>query len=95
MLLQPAVPSIRFFLRKEIKKYGIYDIRWEFEKDRDLNIAVEFKIEGENLGYSVNSIVFNNAIKIKTSCLDETPTSIHQFYFYSLIPYVPKEKKEP
>lgn len=85
-----------FFLRKELKKYGIYDIRWEFENDRDVNIAVGFYLEGKNVGCSVNSAVFNNAIKIKTSCLDEKPTSIHQFYFYSLIPYVPKkEEKEP
>ena len=83
-----------FFLRRELKKYGIFDIRWEYEKDRDLQIAVEFKIEGENIGYSVNAIVFNNAFRIKTSCGDEEPTAIHQFYFYSLIPYIPKEKKE-
>ncbi|MGI9553989.1 MAG: sucrase ferredoxin [Thermodesulfobacteriota bacterium] len=83
-----------FFLRKELKKYGIFDIRWESEKDRDAYAAVEFKIESENVGFSVNSVVLNDAIKIKASCRDEKPTRIPQFYFYSIVPYIPKEKKE-
>ena len=90
---QPSQVS-DYFLRKKIKKYGIYDIRCEFEKDRDIYVAAEFKIEGENLGYSVNSIVLNNAISIRASCKDNEPTSIPQFYFYSLISYTPKEKVE-
>ena len=92
---QPSQVS-DYFLRKELKKYGIFDIRWEFERDRDQHISVEFEIEvdGKKIVCSVNSIVFNNALKIKTSCRDEEPTSIHQFYFYSLIPYIPEEKKE-
>jgi len=90
---QPSQVS-DFFLRRELKKYGIYDIRCKYERDRDINIAVEFKIEGEDLAYSVNSIVFYNALSIKVSCGDEEPTPIHQFYFYSLMPYVPKERKE-
>ena len=81
-----------YFLRQQIKKYGIYDIRWEFERDRDEYIAVEFGVEDEDLVYSVNSIALNNAIKIRTSCMDEEIKSIHQFYFYSLIPYKPKKE---
>jgi len=90
---QPSQVS-DYFLRKQIDKYGIYEIRWEFEKDRDDYIAVEFKLENENLGYSVNSIVFNHAISIKASCLDNEPKSIPQFYFYSIIPYTPKPKED-
>ncbi|MGI9533688.1 MAG: sucrase ferredoxin [Thermodesulfobacteriota bacterium] len=90
---QPSQVS-DFFLRRELKKYGIFDIRREFEKDRDIYIAVEFKIENEDLGYSINSVVFNDAISIKASCRDDKPTPIPQFYFYSLIPYTPKETKE-
>lgn len=83
-----------YFLRQQLKKYGFYHIRWEFEKDRDAYIAVEFRVEDEGLVYSVNSIVLNNAIRIRTSCMDEEIKPIHQFYFYSLIPYRPKAKKE-
>ncbi len=90
---QPSQVS-DYFLRKETGKYGIYDIKWEFEKDRDAYTAVEFKLQGENLGYSVNSVVMNDAIKIKTSCKDNEPVSIPQFYFYSLFPYIPKEKQD-
>lgn len=83
-----------FFLRERIGKLGFYDIKWEFERDRDLNITVEFGVEEEGLVYSVNSIVLNNALEIKTTCSDEAPTKVHQFYYYSLIPYTPKEKEE-
>ena len=90
---QPSQVS-DYFLRKKIGKYGFYDLKWEFERDRDLYIAVEFGVKDEGLVYSVNSIVFNNALEFKTTCSDETPTKIHQFYFYSIIPYTPKNKEK-
>lgn len=83
-----------YFLRKEIKKYGIYDLEWEFEKDMDAYTATEFKLRDENLGYSVNSVVMNNAIVIKPSCSSDKTESIPQFYFYSLIPYIPRKDQE-
>ncbi len=82
-----------YFLRKQINKTGIYDIRWEFEKDRDMYTSVEFGVDSEGLVYSVNSIVLNDALKIFTSCGDTEIKKIPQFYFYSLIPYVPKNKQ--
>ena len=83
-----------FFLREKLNKLGINDIRWEYEKDRDAYTAVEFRIENEDLGYSVNTVVINSAISVKTSCMDEEIQKVHQFYFYSLIPYKPDPPKE-
>lgn len=91
---QPSQVS-DYFIRKQLSIHGIYEVRWEFEKDRDDYIAVEFLVEKDNLGYSVNSVVLNNAIKVKTSCIDEKLTTIPQFYFYSMIPYTPKPKEVP
>lgn len=78
-----------YFLRERINKYGIYDLKWEFEKDRDVYTATEFRLQDENIGYSVNAVVMNDAISIRKSCNDEKPASIPQFYFYSLVPYTP------
>ena len=83
-----------FFLREKLNKLGINDIRWEFEKDRDAYTAVEFRIENEDIGYSVNSVVFNGAVSVKASCMDEEIQKVPQFYFYSLFPYVPKPPEE-
>ena len=44
-------------MRKEIGKLGIYDIRWEFEKDREDYTAAEFGVEGETTVYSINTVV--------------------------------------
>lgn len=79
-----------YFLRKKIQKLGIYDIRWEFEKDREDHTAVEFGVEGETTVYSVNMVVMNQAIKLQTSCDEPEIKELPQFYFYSLIPYEPK-----
>ena len=56
-----------YFLRDKINKKGIYDIAWEFERDRDSYTSVEFHVESENLTYSVNSMVLNNALDIPAS----------------------------
>ena len=81
-----------YFLRGKIAKLGIYDIKWEFEKDRDVYTAVEFGVESEGLVYSVNSVVLNDAIKVLPSCGDDEARYLPLFYFYSLIPYTPKIK---
>lgn len=86
---QPSQVS-DYFLRKKIDKLGIYDIRWEYEKDRYEYICVEFRVDSNNLTYSVNSIALNDSIKINASCGDEDFTTIPQFYFYSIVPYEPK-----
>jgi len=83
-----------YFLRKEIQKLGIYDIRWEFEKDREDYTAVEFGIKGETTIYSVNTVVMNQAIKLKTSCEEPEVKALPQFYFYSLIPYEPLRREK-
>ncbi|MGH7884114.1 MAG: sucrase ferredoxin, partial [Thermodesulfobacteriota bacterium] len=78
-----------YFLREKIGTLGIYDIKWEFEKDRDTYTAVEFNVLSENLVYSINSIVLNDAIKVLPSCGDNEARYLPLFYFYSLIPYTP------
>ncbi len=83
-----------YFLRKEIKKYGIYDLEWEFEKDMDAYTATEFKLRDEDIGYSVNSVVLNNAIVIKPSCSSDKTEAVPQFYFYSIIPYTPRKEQK-
>lgn len=84
-----------YFLRKEIEKLGIYDIRWEFEKDREDYTAVEFGVEGETTVYSINTVVMNSGVKLQTSCDSPEVTGIPQFFFYSIIPYEPqREEKE-
>ncbi len=84
-----------YFLREQTGILGIYDIRWEFEKDRDQLTAVEFGVEGKDTVYSVNTVVINQTIKLYASCGDEKLTEFPQFYFYSLIPYQrPQKPKE-
>ena len=83
-----------YFLRKQTGKLGIYDIRWEFEKDDSDHTAVEFGIKGETTVYSVNTVVINQVVKIKTSCDDTETKELPQFYFYSLIPYEPLSREE-
>lgn len=81
-----------YFLRRETGKLGVYDIRWEFEKDRAEYTAVEFGIEGETTVYSVNTVVMNQAVKLRTTCGDPEVKELPQFYFYSLIPYEPRRE---
>ncbi len=81
-----------YFLREQTGILGIYDIRWEFEKDRDQLTAVEFGVEGKDTVYSVNTVVVNRTIKLYASCGDEKLTELPQFYFYSLIPYERPQK---
>ena len=83
-----------YFLRRETGRLGIYDIKWEFEKDRAEYTAVEFGVEGESTVYSVNTVVMNQALKIRTSCGDSETSELPQFYFYSLIPYEPRKGEE-
>lgn len=83
-----------YFLRKETGRLGIYDIRWEFEKDRAEYTAVEFGVEGESTVYSVNTVVMNQSLKIRTSCGDSGISELPQFYFYSLIPYEPRKREK-
>lgn len=83
-----------YFLRKETGRLGIYDIRWEFEKDRAEYTAVEFGVEGESTVYSVNTVVMNQVLKIRTSCGDSETSELPQFYFYSLIPYEPAKREK-
>ncbi len=83
-----------YFLRTKTGKTGIYDIRLEYEKEREYNISVEFGLEDQDIGYSVNSVVLYDSIKIPTSCGDEKLKSIPQFYFYSLFPYTPSKRKK-
>ena len=86
-----------YFLRKEIGKLGIYDIRWEFEKDNEDYTAVEFGVEGETTVYSINTVVMNSGVKIQTSCDSAEVKGVPQFFFYSIVPYEPrrKEKEDP
>ena len=79
-----------YFLRKEIGKLGIYDIKWEFEKDREDYTAAEFGVEGETTVYSINTVVMNSGVKLRTSCDSPEVKGIPQFFFYSIIPYEPQ-----
>lgn len=83
-----------YFLRKEIQKLGIYDIKWEFEKDNEDYTAVEFGVEGETMVYSINTVVMNHAVKIQTSCDSAEVKGIPQFFFYSIVPYEPQRKEK-
>ncbi len=83
-----------YFMRKETGKLGIYDIRWEFEKDREDYTAVEYGVEGETTVYSINTVVMNNGVKLQTSCDSSEVKVIPQFFFYSIIPYEPQKKEE-
>lgn len=83
-----------YFLRDKTGKTGIYDIRLEYEKDREYNVSVEFSFEDSDIGYSVNSVVLYDSVKIPTSCGDTSLKSIPQFYFYSLFPYTPSKRKK-
>ena len=85
-----------YFLRKQIGKLGIYDIRWEFEKDREDYTAAEFGVEGETTVYSINTVVMNSGVKLQTSCDSPEVKGIPQFFFYSIIPYEPpgREKED-
>ena len=90
---QPSQVS-DYFLRDRTGELGIYDIRLEFEKDREYNISVEFSFRDRDIGYSVNSVVLYDSIHIPASCGDEQKKSIPQFYFYSLYPYTPSKVKK-
>ena len=83
-----------YFMRRETGKLGIHDIRWEFEKDRAEYAAVEFGAEGESTVYSVNTVVVNQALKLRTGCDDPGTKEIPQFYFYSIVPYEPPKREE-
>lgn len=87
----PTSQVCDYFLRDRLKKFGIYDIRWEYEKDRDYNVSVEFRIEGEDTGYSVNAVVMYDSMSLPASCGDIEYKDMHQFYYYSLIKYKPKQ----
>ncbi len=83
-----------YFLRKEIEKLGIYDIRWEFEKDQEDYTAVEFGVEGQTTVYSINTVVMNHGVKLRTSCDSPEVKGIPQFFFYSIVPYEPRRKEK-
>lgn len=83
-----------YFLRTKTGRNGIYDIRLEYEKDREYNVSVEFRLEDKDIGYSVNTVVLYDSIKIPASCGDTELKSIPQFYFYSLFPYTPSKRKK-
>lgn len=83
-----------YFLRREIEKLGIYDIRWEFEKDNEDYTAVEFGVEGETTVYSINTVVMNSGVKLRTSCDSQEIKGMPQFFFYSIVPYEPQKKEE-
>lgn len=89
-----AAQISEYFLREKTGKNGIYDIRREYERDREYNISVEFCYEDSDLGYSVNSVVLYDSVIIPTSCGDSAKKSIPQFYFYSLFPYTPSKRKK-
>lgn len=84
-----------YFLRDKIGKLGIYDIEWEYEKDRDSYTNVEFKVPSNNLMYGVSTVVLNDAIKVLPNCANDNPKYLPLFLFYSLIPYEPEEENEP
>lgn len=83
-----------YFLRDKTGKKGIYDIKVEYEKDREYNVSVEFCLNDKDIGYSVNSVVLYDSVHIPTSCDDTEHKSIPQFYFYSLFPYTPSKRKK-
>lgn len=83
-----------YFLRKELKKLGIYDIRWEFEKDNEDYTAVEFGVEGETTVYAIGTVVMNHSVKLRTSCDSQEVKGMPQFFFYSIVPYEPQKKEE-
>lgn len=83
-----------YFLRKEIEKLGIYDIRWEFEKDQEDYTAVEFGVEGRTTVYSINTVVMNHAVKLQAGCDSPEVKGIPQFFFYSIVPYEPQRKEK-
>lgn len=80
-----------YFLRDKIGKLGIYDIKWEYEKDRDSYTNVEFKVPSNNLVYGISTVVLNDAIKVFPNCADNDPKYLPLFLFYSLIHYKPEE----
>ncbi len=83
-----------YFLRKELEKLGIYDIRWEFEKDNEDYTAVEFGVEGETTVYAIGTVVMNHSVKLRTSCDSQEVKGMPQFFFYSIVPYEPQKKEE-
>lgn len=83
-----------YFLRKEIEKLGIYDIKWEFEKDNEDYTAVEFGVEGETTVYAIGTVVMNHSVKLRTSCDSQEVKGMPQFFFYSIVPYEPQKKEE-
>ncbi len=83
-----------YFLRRETEKLGIYDIKWEFEKDQEDYTAVEFAVEGETTVYSINTVVMNSGVKFQTSCDSPEAKGIPQFFFYSIVPYEPQRKEK-
>ncbi len=83
-----------YFLRERIGKMGIYDLRLEYEKDREYYSAVEFKLEDQDLGYAINSVILYNAVSVLVSCDDEKYETVPQFYFYSMIKYIPSRHKK-
>lgn len=83
-----------YFLRNKTGEKGIYDIKVEYEKDREYNVSVEFCLNDKDIGYSVNSVVLYDSVHIPTSCDETEYKSIPQFYFYSLFPYTPSKRKK-
>ena len=83
-----------YFLRKEIQKLGIYDIKWEFEKDNEDYTSVEFGVEGETTVYAIGTVVLNHGVKLQTSCDSAEVKGIPQFFFYSIVPYEPQRKEK-
>ncbi|MDE0291463.1 MAG: hypothetical protein OXK19_02965 [Candidatus Dadabacteria bacterium] len=84
-----------YFLRKEIEKLGIYDIRWQFEKDQEDYTSVEFGVEGDTTVYGINTVVMNHGARLRTSCDSPEVKSIPQFFFYGIIHYEQwREEKE-
>ncbi len=83
-----------YFLRREIEKLGIYDIRWEYEKDNEDYTAVEFGVEGETTVYAIGTVVMNHSVKLRTSCDSQEVKGMPQFFFYSIVPYEPQKKEE-
>ena len=81
-----------YFLRKEIQKFGIYDIKWEFEKDNEDYTAVEFGVKGETTIYAIATVVMNDSVKLLTGCDEQEIKGVPQFFFYSMVPYEPQEK---
>ncbi len=83
-----------YFLRREIEKLGIYDIKWEYEKDNEDYTAVEFGVEGETTVYAIGTVVMNHSVKLRTSCDSQEVKGMPQFFFYSIVPYEPQKKEE-